>query len=59
MGDHDGHPFLGPEYSFALELPARKVLGIVGGLATVVDFESHDFPPVKMIVAGWTEHKSL
>ena len=45
MGDHDGHALLGTEHGFALELPTGEVLGIVGWLATIVDFESHVFPP--------------
>lgn len=48
VGDHDGHPFSRLKHGFAFKLPAREVLGIVGGLATVVDFESHDFPPVNV-----------
>lgn len=51
VGNHNGHPFLGAEHGFALELPTGEVLGVIGGLATVVDFESHVFPPEIMIVA--------
>lgn len=58
VGDHDWHALLGAEHGFALELPTGEVLGVIGGLTTVVNFESHVFPPEIMIVAGWAGHES-
>lgn len=52
VGHYDWHSFPRLEHGLAFKLPTREVLGVTGGLATVVDFESHDFPPVYVFFHG-------